>query len=215
VGDVWITACAGMTEKKRSFAVVLVYLNKNFLFPSNSVNNLKIYLHGKAVFLRNKIMLEYTEIKRLALEFIDQQSTMAIATAKENTAWIAPVYYIFYKSSFFFFSNPSSRHIREGINNKESSASIYPFVHDWQEIKGVQMSGCIHAVKPSFEAIHIIQAYIEKFPFTKNFFESKEKVSLENIAKKFRARLYRFYPCLVLYLDNQIQFGFRSEINIM
>ncbi len=154
------------------------------------------------------------ELRERTIDLINRQSTMALATAEENAAWVAPVYYVFYKSGFFFFSNPDSRHIREALSSKQASASIYPFVDTWQEIRGIQMSGGIRAVKPGLTAIQAVRAYIEKFPFTKDFFGSEETLNLEKFIKRFRVRLYRFEPHLVYYSDNRIRFGFRTEIKL-
>jgi len=153
-------------------------------------------------------------LKRLATDLIDQQSTMALATARENISWSAPVYYVFYKSSFFFFSNPDSRHIQEAIESEQASAAIYPFVDTWQGIRGIQMSGRIKIAKPGLTSIQAVRAYIKKFPFTKEFFEPGKALDLENFAERFRVRLYRLNPQLVYYLDNQIRFGFREEIDV-
>ena len=154
------------------------------------------------------------DLKRLALDLINQQSTMALATARDNVSWTAPVYYVFHESSFFFFSDPESRHIKEAIESGQTSAAIYPFVDTWQGIQGIQMSGQIKIVKPGLTAIKAIRAYIKKFSFTKDFFEPGQALDLENFGKRFRVRLYRLDPKLVYYLDNQIRFGFREKIEL-
>ena len=43
------------------------------------------------------------ELKALAMGLIDEQSTVTLATCRENVAWAAPVYYVFLKSAFYFF----------------------------------------------------------------------------------------------------------------
>jgi uncharacterized protein YhbP (UPF0306 family) len=159
-------------------------------------------------------MADDQELKKLAVALVHQQSTMTLATAGDNAAWAAPVYYVFYKGSFFFFSDPESRHIREALANDQAASVIYPVADTWQGIRGIQMSGRIRAVGASFTGIQAVRAYIEKFPFTKDFFEPGQALDLANFGKRFRVKLYRFDPHLVFYLDNQIRFGFREEIRL-
>ena len=159
-------------------------------------------------------MVDKQNLKALAIDLINQQSTMALATACKDTAWAAPVYYVLYKSAFFFFSDPDSRHIREARDSQQASAAIYPFADTWQGIRGIQMSGPIRSVSPGLTAIQAVRAYIEKFPFTKEFFKPGQALDLESFGKQFRVRLYRMDPDQVYYLDNQIRFGFREEISL-
>lgn len=152
-------------------------------------------------------------IRDQAIALINAQSTMALATAKSGHTWVAPVYYVFYNSKFYFFSSPDSRHITEALDSEQTQASsaIYPDSNTWQEIKGIQMSGYIRSAGKGLRAIQAVRAYISKFPFTKEFFKT-EALDLESFRKRFRVSLYCFEPTLIFYLDNQIQFGFREEI---
>ncbi|UCG66371.1 MAG: hypothetical protein JSW12_04910 [Deltaproteobacteria bacterium] len=63
------------------------------------------------------------EVRVLAEDLIRQESTMTMATAGGDVAWAAPVYYVFWKSSFYFFSEPTSRHIQESIKSGQASAA--------------------------------------------------------------------------------------------
>lgn len=164
--------------------------------------------------IRIKDMIKDQEIKELTIDLITQQSTMALATAENDVPWATPVYFVFYRSAFFFFSNPNSRHIQEAYKSEKASATIYPFVYTWKEIRGVQMSGHIEALSPSITTAQVIKAYIKKFPFAKDFFTSDEPLNLESFINRFRVRLYQFKPHLVLYLDNRIQFGYRTEVQL-
>jgi uncharacterized protein YhbP (UPF0306 family) len=152
------------------------------------------------------------ELRKLAVDLIEEQSTMTLATAKGDVAWSAPVYYIFYKSCFYFFSDPTSRHIQESLTSGQASSSIYAHASTWQEIRGIQMSGQMEPVSARLGTIEVIRAYLKKFPFTKDFFQPEQALDLEAFAKRFKVRLYRFKPTLVYYLDNSIRFGFREEV---
>jgi uncharacterized protein YhbP (UPF0306 family) len=151
-------------------------------------------------------------LKRLAVDLIEEESTMTLATARGNVAWSAPVYYIFFKSCFYFFSDPTSRHIQESLASNQASCSIYANASTWQEIRGVQMSGHVESVAPRLGAIEVIRAYLKKFPFTRDFFKPGQALDLEAFVKRFKVRLYRYKPTLVYYMDNSIRFGFREEV---
>ncbi|MBF0413157.1 MAG: pyridoxamine 5'-phosphate oxidase family protein [Desulfamplus sp.] len=157
-------------------------------------------------------MIGDNEILNKAVALINQQSTMTLATYSKKGVWAAPVYYAFYKGLFFFFSVPETRHITEAIERDQASATIYSFSNTWQGISGIQMSGYVRHVSPSLTGIQAVKAYIKKFPFTMDFFENDQAPDLESFGKRFRVKLYRFDPTLVFYLENQIKFGFRTEI---
>lgn len=137
---------------------------------------------------------------------------MTLATAGGEAAWAAPVYYVFYRSRFYFFSDPTSRHVKEALNAGQSAAAIHTDASSWQEIRGIQMSGVIAEVSPGLEAFKAVDAYLKKFPFTKEFFANAEKLDLAAFLKRFRVRLYSLSPHTVYYLDNRIRFGFRERV---
>ena len=151
-------------------------------------------------------------LKKLAVDLIEEQSTMTLATAKGDVAWSAPVYYVFFKSCFYFFSDPTSRHIQESLASGQASCSIYANASSWQDIRGIQMSGHMETVAPRLGVIEVIRAYLKKFPFTKDFFKPGQAMDLDAFVTRFKVKLYRFKPTLVYYMDNSIRFGFREEV---
>jgi uncharacterized protein len=159
-------------------------------------------------------MTDEHDLQALARALIDSESTMALATAGEGGAWTAPVYYVFFRGAMYFFSDPDSRHIRESLESGQAAATIYPFVSSWQEIRGLQMSGRVRKVRPGPKALGAVRAYVSKYPFTREFFDPREDLDLERFASRFRVRLYRFEPDIVLYMDNKIRFGFREAVQL-
>ena len=154
------------------------------------------------------------ELTEMARQLIAEQNTLTLATAEKNTAWAAPVYYVFVKSSFYFLSSPDSRHITEALGSKQASAAVHAAASTWKEIRGLQMTGKIRAVKPGLEAVRILRAYLKKYPFTTEFFKENVPLDLDAFAKRFGVKLYGFVPALVYYLDNQIRFAFRKEVKL-
>ena len=154
------------------------------------------------------------ELNDLAGHLATGQNTMTLATAGSDMAWAAPVYYVFFKSAFYFLSAPESRHIKEALENGRASSAVYASGTTWQEIRGLQMSGSVQAVESNLEAIQVLRAYLKKFPFTKEFFKKKSSMNPESFWERFGVKLYRFKPTLVYYLDNRIRFAFREEVKI-
>ena len=154
------------------------------------------------------------ELTRLARQLVSAQNTLTLATAEGGEAWAAPVYYVYEKSTFYFLSSPKSRHISEAIRNDQAAAAIHAAASTWKEIRGLQMTGRIKAVKPGLEAVQVLRAYLKKYPFTTDFFKDKKLPDLDSFAERFGVKLYGFIPSLVYYLDNQIRFAFREEVTL-
>jgi uncharacterized protein len=155
-----------------------------------------------------------TQLRTLALDLIEKQYTMTLGTAAQNSPWAAPVYYVNLALRFFFFSDPESRHIREALIAGKAAAAIFHQSNSWREIRGVQMSGKIEALRPGVTSLRALRAYLKKFPFTKEFFDTGEDLDLEGFAKRFRVRFYSLRPDLLYYLDNRIRFSFRERIEV-
>jgi uncharacterized protein YhbP (UPF0306 family) len=154
------------------------------------------------------------ELTEMARQLIAEQNTLTLATAQNETAWAAPVYYVFVKSAFYFLSSPDSRHITEALGSHQASAAVHAAASTWKEIRGLQMTGEIRAVKAGLEAVQVLRAYLKKYPFTTEFFKEDVPLDLDTFAKRFGVKLYGFVPSLVYYLDNQIRFAFREEVRL-
>lgn len=152
------------------------------------------------------------ELRILAEELIENQSTMILATSKNAEAWAAAVYYVWHNSGFYFLSNPESRHIQEALESGQVAVAIHAPSFDWQEIRGLQMSGKLEYVSGKIEALKAVGAYLGKFPFTRDFFNPGLALDIAAFESRFRVKLYRFSPSLTYYLDNKIRFGFREEV---
>jgi uncharacterized protein YhbP (UPF0306 family) len=154
------------------------------------------------------------KLSKLAGCLAAEQSTMTLATARNDEAWAAPVYYVLYKSAFYFLSDPKSRHIQEGLRSGQSSAAVHAAASTWQEIRGLQMTGAIEPVEGGIEALQALKEYLKKYPFTKKLLGPGAVLDLKNFRERFGVRLYKFRPSLVYYLDNQIRFAFREAVKL-
>ncbi|HDZ89077.1 MAG: pyridoxamine 5'-phosphate oxidase family protein [Deltaproteobacteria bacterium] len=158
--------------------------------------------------------VSHNRLRTLATGLIRGESTMTLATAQDNAAWAAPVYYVFSRSAFYFFSDPDSRHIRESMPGCPVSAAIHSGSSSWEDIRGIQMSGVVYEVTGKIEAIEAIGRYLKKFGFTRKFFSEEQAIDLNAFRDRFHVRLYKFDPTLIYYLDNSLGFGFRETVHI-
>ena len=141
--------------------------------------------------------------------FIESCHIMTIGTSNHTGVWTAPVYYVYHDTEFYFFSKPSSKHIKDAQAFARAAASIHHDPKDWNHIKGIQMEGTVLAAGWNKQSVEAFRLYGKKFPFTKEFMSKPFSGSLDQFQKQFKVRWYRFIPKKVVYLDNSISFGFK------
>lgn len=154
------------------------------------------------------------ELTELAGRLVAEQTTMTLATASQDVAWAAPVYYVFFKSGFYFLSDPQSRHIQEALQSGQAASAIHAAASTWQEIRGLQMAGAIEAVESGLEALGALKEYLKKYPFTREFFGQNAPLDLRSFSQRFGVKLYKFVPARVFYLDNRIRFAFKETVTL-
>ncbi len=144
------------------------------------------------------------------LDLIQAQHVMTLATPSVKSAWAAPVYYVFRDKQFFFFSSLDSQHIKDALApNAVCAAAIFEDQPQFDESKGVQMSGKIELVKKTVSAIEIAAFYIKRFKI-----RATSLNSLKFIESTYHARLFSFVADSVFYMDNSKGFGRRQTIKI-
>ena len=153
------------------------------------------------------------EGRQAALALIQAESTLTLATAGESGPWSAPVYFVCVKDSFYFFSSPQSRHIRQAMDSGKTAASLFHPADSWQAIRGIQMAGTVERVDAMALSIKVIAVYLKRFSFTREFFPDNPTPDLAAFFSRFKARLYAFRPTAVYYIDNRYGFGARQRID--
>ena len=151
--------------------------------------------------------------REAALALIQGESTLTIATAGESGPWSAPVYFVCVNGSFYFFSSPQSRHIRQAVDSGKTAASLFHPADSWQAIRGIQMAGKVERVDSMALSIKVIAMYLKRFTFAREFFPDNPTPDLEAFFSRFKARLYAFTPTAVYYIDNRFGFGARQRID--
>jgi uncharacterized protein YhbP (UPF0306 family) len=137
---------------------------------------------------------------------IDTSKVMSIAVGSNETAWSAPVYYLFDDKKFYFFSNPESRHIKLSKNSL-AAASIFRDDADMKKLAGIQMSGTIFKFPLNARSVRVAKKYCAHFKISGNTMDI-----LDFFASKFHASLYCFEPETIYFMDNSKGFGSREKV---
>ena len=141
-------------------------------------------------------------------ELIETSKVMSLATWDRDGPWSAPVYYVYSDPWFYFFSNPDARHIK-GIENQESSVSIFRDDPCFSNLQGIQMSGKIQKASLDTKSIAVAKKYCSRFKI-----KARDAGILDFFLLKFHASLYRFEPDIVYYMDNTRGFGNRKRVKL-
>ena len=138
------------------------------------------------------------------------QKIMTLAVACQGGAWSSPVYYLYWKKAFYFFSSTDSRHIKESQQmGGRAGASIFVDALSFDEIQGIQMQGHIELVKKNREGLFAAMAYLKRFAISHG-----ELDAMSFIKQEYRASFYRFVPDRLIYMDNGVSMGFKKEVEI-
>ena len=153
------------------------------------------------------------DLKKASFEIINSQHVMTIASACNGIPWSAPVYYIFFEGSFYFFSKPTSRHIMDALNTKKAAASIHSESSGWADIRGLQFAGEISTSGINTSSGKAFSLYIKKFNFINDIKTTASSIKdILSLESAFKVKFYRLKPETVYYLDNSISFGFKERV---
>lgn len=139
---------------------------------------------------------------------------MTLAVCKDGIPWSSPVYFVFYETGFYFFSNEQSRHITDGSDQKPVAASVFQDSDRMDQIFGFQMSGRIEEISKMDVHLTIVKKYVSKFSFLKQVFGPQIIENKRFFLEKFKSRLYCFKPGTVFLSDNSSSSGKRSTIDL-
>ena len=159
-------------------------------------------------------MTDPDKTEKKAIELAKRRKVMTLATGVDGLPWAAPVYYLFIRPDFYFFSNPASRHIQDSVSSKRAACAIFEDGKTIDTICGLQMTGKIEPVESKTHAVSVIGRYIKKFDVVGSLIKTDTPVGPEFFESAFAARLYRFMPQRVFYMGNQTGFSTRVETGI-
>lgn len=155
------------------------------------------------------------DISMKALELLHSQHIMTIGTCDDKRPWVSPLYYVLNSGSFYFFSNPESRHIINGMGEKLVAASVHETSSGWADIRGVQMEGRLSEAGFDMSSTAAYALYISRFSFIRDIGKVLSPLStFAAIEASFKVKWYKYQPSQVYYLDNSIRFGYREEVDL-
>jgi uncharacterized protein YhbP (UPF0306 family) len=140
---------------------------------------------------------------REALELLEQQSTVALATGDDRgEPHCAPLFYVSDEDyRLYWFSSPRSQHSKNLKRDARAAATVYAPTDEWKEIRGLQMRGEAYVVRDRVLRRKIAERYVERFRLGGTFAPAMAAT-----------RLYCFEPSWIRYLDNTRGFGYRCTV---
>jgi hypothetical protein len=149
-------------------------------------------------------------LRRTVQAYLAMHNVLSLATHGPEGPWAASVFYVHVEWTFYFLSDPDSRHSRDIALNSRVAATINPDYTDWREIRGVQLAGTAALVTNPGELARGFTAYQRKYPFV-----THERQTPAELARALRhVRLYRLVPSQLLFVDNSHGLGHREEVDI-
>ncbi len=151
------------------------------------------------------------EPRREALTYLETHNTLTVATIGPDGPWAAALFYVNDGFDLYWLSDPQTRHSKNIARNRRVAVTIQEDYRDWRVIRGIQMEGTAEEAGPLRDALHPMGLYAAKYPFLGDW--QKPPPSLARALGV--ARMYRFRPTHVLFIDNTRGFGHRQEVAIV
>jgi len=153
------------------------------------------------------------EARSTASRFLDEIGTLTLATASLDAApWAATVFFVADKRfNLYFVSDHRTQHGRDVTDNPRAAATVNPDCDNWNEVRGLQLSGRVEVVEGA-ERAKALLLYFKKFPQIDALFQSPQGEHEETIASRLKAaNFYCLRPEKVRVIDNAKGFGHRVE----
>jgi uncharacterized protein len=149
-------------------------------------------------------------LRRQVLTYLQTHHTLTLATVRLEGPWAAALFYVNDDFDLYWLSDPHTRHSENIARTHRAAVTIQEDYRDWQMIQGIQMEGSAEQVGPLAEALHPMGLYVAKYPFLENW-----RNPPPTLARALRpARMYRFRPSRVWFVDNARGLGNRQEVPI-
>lgn len=133
---------------------------------------------------------------------------MTLSVQEEKGGWSTPVYYLYSRGVFYFFSKPDSVHIQYGMKDAlPVGASIFRDSDHYRDLQGAQMQGHIQRVTRLSDSMGAAVAFFKRHGIPLN-----NKNPFDRVSEQFGARFYTFSPDRIRYMDNRIRMGFKQEL---
>jgi uncharacterized protein YhbP (UPF0306 family) len=152
--------------------------------------------------------------KTRARRFLDEISTLTLATSDDNAPWAATVFFAAdSKFNLYFVSDHRTQHGRDMAANEQVAATINPDCDNWHDVAGLQIRGTV-AIVDGLERAKAMAIYLKKFPQIDALFARPEGEHEETIAARLKAaNFYKISPEMIRVIDNEQGFGHREEFS--
>ncbi len=144
-------------------------------------------------------------------EYLSSQTTLTLATLNpDGSPQACDVFYASDGATFYFLSDPKTRHIQNLVREPRIGATIHGGSRGWEDIRGVQVAGHAGRVESLAERIHGYRLYIAKYAFVGQWIPSAAGLGQ---AHKFLGtiELYKVQATWIRWIDNTIKFGHKEE----
>jgi len=149
-------------------------------------------------------------LRRQVLTYLQAHHTMTLATVGPEGPAAAALFYVNDGFDLYWLSDPHTRHSENIARTRGAAVTIQEDYRDWRMIQGIQMEGTAEQVGPPAEALHPMGLYVAKYPFLENW-----RTPPPALARALGpARMYRFRPNRVWFVDNAKGLGNREEVPI-
>jgi uncharacterized protein YhbP (UPF0306 family) len=150
------------------------------------------------------------EPRRQVLQYLEHHQTLTLATVGPEGPWAAALFYVSDGFDLYWLSDPQTRHSQNIAHTPRVAVTIQEDFQDWRVIQGIQMEGSAEQVGAQAEAAGPMGLYAAKYPFLGDWRNPPPA-----LAKALgTARVYRFRPSRVLFVDNTKGFGHRHEVAV-
>jgi uncharacterized protein YhbP (UPF0306 family) len=152
------------------------------------------------------------QAKVRARQFLDEVSTLTLATSSDKQPWAATVFFAADKHfNLYFVSDHRTQHGRDMAGNEQVAATINPDCDNWHDVAGLQIRGAVSIVD-GLERAKALAVYFKKFPQIDSLFQKPEGEHEETIVTRLKAaNFYKITPAMIRVIDNVQGFGHREE----
>ena len=148
-----------------------------------------------------------------ARQFLNELSTLTLATSSDNKPWAATVFFAADKHfNLYYVSDYRTRHGRDTAANEQVAVAINPDCDNWHDVAGLQIEGTVSVVE-GVERAKALALYLKKFPQIDALYARPKGEHEETIAARLKAaNFYKVTPSMIRVIDNEQGFGHREEI---
>jgi uncharacterized protein len=139
--------------------------------------------------------------------FLDTYHVMSLATCGPHGPHAANVFYARDGFTVLWISDPQARHSVALKANPNVGATVAPDYRDFDEIRGVQISGTARAIADPAEYRRALSLFEARYPFLQRL-SNRPRIKQAYEA----ASLYRLTPHEIVIIDNALGFGHKDML---